>query len=132
MKKFETVYIIDDDNSYQFVTKKTIEATSLVQQIKIFPNGKEAIDFLEKAIDAPELLPDLILLDLSMPVMDGWDFLENFLLMKPTIGKSIKIYIVSSSISPVDIGRANNISDVTDYIVKPITKDTIFNLFQTM
>lgn len=61
--------------------KKTIVATSLAQQIKIFSNGKDAIGFLEKSINTLELLPDLILLNLIMPVMDGWEFLENFLLM---------------------------------------------------
>ena len=78
MKKFETFYIVDDDDVYQFIAKKTIEQTGLVELIKTFSNGREAIQFLESFIDSPELLPEIILLDLTMPVMDGWEFLENY------------------------------------------------------
>lgn len=78
MKKFETLYIVDDDDVYRFIAKKTIEQTGLVELIKTFSNGKEAIQFLESFIDSPELLPEIILLDLTMPVMDGWEFLENY------------------------------------------------------
>lgn len=75
MKKFETLYIVDDDDVYQFIAKKTIEQTGLVELIKTFSNGREAIQFLESFIDSPEFLPEIILLDLTMPVMDGWEFL---------------------------------------------------------
>jgi CheY-like chemotaxis protein len=130
MKKCETLYVIDDDDIYRFIIEKTIKDNDLVNLVKVFPNGREAIDFLESAISESRLLPEIILLDLTMPVMDGWEFLENYLLLKPRIGKRIHIYVVSSSINPADVERAKNISDVTDYAVKPITKEKLVDLFK--
>jgi CheY-like chemotaxis protein len=130
MKKCETLYVIDDDDIYRFIIEKTIKDIDLVNLVKVFPNGREAIDFLESAITESHLLPEIILLDLTMPVMDGWEFLENYLLLKPRIGKRIHIYVVSSSINPADVERAKNISEVTDYAVKPITKEKLVDLFK--
>ena len=64
----------------------------------------------------------MIFLDLFMPVMNGWNFLEEYILLKPYLKKKITIYIISSSIDPVDIKRAKSISEVSDYIIKPITR----------
>lgn len=132
MKTIDSLYLIDDDDIFQFLAQRTIEETKIVSQIKIFSNGKEAIDFIDKAIANLEPMPEVILLDLSMPVMDGWGFLENFLLLKPKIGKKIYIYILSSSINPSDIERAQAINDVTDYVVKPITKDKFIALIKNL
>lgn len=132
MKTIDSLYLIDDDDIFQFLAQRTIEETKIVSQIKIFSNGKEAIDFLDKAIANLEPMPEVILLDLSMPIMDGWGFLENFLLLKPKIGKKIYIYILSSSINPSDIERAQAINDVTDYVVKPITKDKFIALIKNL
>jgi CheY-like chemotaxis protein len=132
MTKLNTLYVVDDDDIYQFIMERTIADSELVNMIKTFPNGKEAIQFLEKAIGHPELLPEVILLDLSMPVMDGWEFLEKYLLLKPRVGKTIHIYVVSSSINPADVERAKNISDVTDYVVKPISKEKLINLLKNL
>ncbi len=132
MQGIDTLYIIDDDETYQFIAKRTIEQTTLVNTIKVFSTGLEAITFLKSAVDQPELLPEIILLDLTMPVMDGWGFLENYLLLKPRVGKKIYIYIVSSSINPSDVIKARNISEVTDYVVKPVTKEKFIELIKNL
>jgi len=105
------------------LTKKTIESAHVNTNIKVFGNGKDAIDYLERSIPHTELLPELILLDLSMPIMDGWGFLEEYIQLRPSLPKPIAIYIVSSSISPHDMRRAKDISAVTDFVIKPITKE---------
>lgn len=128
MKKIETLYVIDDDDTYQFIIQKVVEETRLVDQIKLFSNGKLALTFLESAISENKILPDVILLDISMPVMDGWEFLENFILLNPKVGKKITIYLVSSSVNPRDVEKARNITEVTDYVVKPISKEKLIEL----
>lgn len=128
MIKINSLYVVDDDETYQFIVHKTIQETQMVKDIRIFSTGKEAIDFLQKALENQRYLPDIILLDLTMPVMDGWEFLEHYLLLKPNVGKTIHIFIVSSSINPADVIRAKNISEVTDYIVKPVTKEKFIEL----
>jgi len=132
MRKIDTLCIVDDDDIYQYVTQKVIEKTKLVSTIKIFSNGLQAINFIDTALSNQEELPDVILLDLNMPILDGWGFLEEYISRKPQIGKKITIYIVSSSIDPIDIERAKTISDVTDFVVKPMTQDKLIELVNNL
>lgn len=75
-------------------------------------------------------LPDVIFLDIDMPIMDGFEFMEEYVKLKPKLGKKITIYMVSSSVDPVDIDRAKKISEITDYIIKPITQDQLTYIIQ--
>ncbi|MBI3232515.1 MAG: response regulator, partial [Bacteroidetes bacterium] len=95
MNKIKNLALVDDDDVFVFLTRMTIEDSNLVDIVKIFRNGLEAINFLNENSNAPHLLPEVILLDLSMPIMDGWQFLEEYIVLKPRIGKKITIYIVS-------------------------------------
>lgn len=131
MTKFDTVYVIDDDDVCQYIANSVIVESQLVKSIRMFNNGKEAIDFIESNITDIALLPEIILLDLTMPVMDGWEFLENYIFLKPRIGKKIFIYVLTSSANPKDFERAKNISEVTDYVVKPITIENFTDLLKS-
>ena len=130
MKKIGTVCIVDDDDIYQFTVKYEIEQTQLVDHIKFFSDGEQAIHFLEKVFDQPSQLPDIVFLDINMPIMDGWGFLEEFAQLKPKLGKKITVYMVSSSNNEKDIERAKQINEVTDYIIKPVTRDMLIPLFK--
>lgn len=132
MTTLKTLTIVDDDDIFVFLTTKIIEQTNLVDLIKGFGNGLDAINFLKENKNNVDALPDIILLDLSMPIMNGWQFLEEYNKLNPTIGKKITIYICSSSISPDDITRAKTISEVSDYIIKPITKDKLIDLIKKL
>jgi len=132
MKKIETVCVIDDDDIYQIITTKEIEETALVNNILLFSDGEKAIRYIETAIAESKKLPDIIFLDLNMPVMDGWDFLDEFLVLKPKMNKKVVLYIVSSSIDNRDIDKARSISAVTDFIIKPITKNQLASIFNTV
>lgn len=124
------VFIIDDDKLFVFLTKKTISMTNIETHISEFNDGQDAIDHLKEIAGSPELLPDVILLDLSMPIMDGWEFLQEYSAIEPRIEKKIKLYIFSSSISPHDIERAKNISVVTDFIIKPLFKEKFIEMIE--
>ena len=126
------ISIVDDDKIFSFLTMKTIEQTKLFDQIKVFGNGLDAINFFKENINNQTLLPEIVLLDLNMPIMDGWQFLEEFLLLSPVLTNDIYIYVVSSSISEEDINRAKSISAVSDFIVKPISKDKILNMLKSL
>ncbi|WP_127019744.1 response regulator [Flagellimonas beolgyonensis] len=128
MKTIDTLYLIDDDDTYQFIVQRTLNSLNLVNSIKLFSNGKAAIDFLEATLHDIEQIPDVILLDLTMPIMDGWQFLEQYLRFRPRIGKKVVIFVVSSSIDPRDMQRAKSISEVTDYIIKPLTKSKLISM----
>lgn len=132
MSSIRTLSIIDDDEIFVFLAKKAIEQTNLINLIKVFGNGLDAINFLKENIDNPASLPEIILLDLSMPIMDGWEFLEEYLLFMPKLSVKITIYIVSSSISPFDIVKSKSISAVTDFIIKPITKEKLIDIIKSL
>lgn len=132
MNKIKTLALVDDDAVFVYLTKIAIEETNLVDLIKVFENGLDAITFLEENKDNLAVLPEVILLDLSMPIMNGWQFLEEFVMLNPSIGKKITIYVCSSSISPDDVNKAKSISEVTDFIVKPITKEKLIEAICNM
>ena len=117
--------IIDDDDIYQFTIKKTIKALNLAQNIMAFSDGEEALNFMIENLNKDEELPDVILLDINMPIMDGFQFMEEYIKIKPKLGKKITIYMVSSSVDMTDLARAKKISEISDYIIKPIKKGKI-------
>ncbi len=124
--------MVDDDDIFQLITQRVIAQTNLVDTIKVFSNGLDAMDFLRSVAQNAAQLPEIILLDLNMPVMDGWEFLEEFTLLKPRLEKKITIYVVSSSIAPSDIQRAEAINEVTDYIIKPITTEKLLDMLKNL
>jgi CheY-like chemotaxis protein len=132
MNRIKTLTLVDDDDVFVFLTTKAIEQTNLVDLIKVFENGLDALNFLKENKNNVDALPEIILLDLSMPIMNGWQFLEEYTKVNPTIGKKITIYICSSSISPDDVKRGKTISEVSDYIIKPITKDKLIDLIKKL
>ena len=87
MEKIETVCIIDDDEIYQLFTKKSILRINDRYEILSYINGRDAMQGLQQRLDAKSAMPDLILLDINMPVMDGWQFMEAFLAVLPQIDK---------------------------------------------
>jgi len=132
MRAIEIMALVDDDDTFVFVTKKVIEKNSNVKEIKVFGNGLDALTFLRENINEAYKLPEVIFLDLSMPIMDGWQFLDGFVSINSPNTKKIVIYICSSSISPYDVDRAKSISVVSDYIVKPITKDKLIEIIHSL
>ncbi|MEN7547282.1 response regulator [Rapidithrix thailandica] len=132
MEKLNTLCIIEDNDVTQFLLQQMVEETQMVKQVKLCSNGLRAIEYLRALQDQPELLPEMILLDLAMPVMDGWRFLEEYRKIKPQLGKSITIYIVTSSIDPADVQKAKTVSEVADFIVKPVTKSRFLDLVREL
>ncbi len=128
MEKIETICIIDDDEIYQLFTKKSVLRINDRYEILSYINGRNAVQGLQQRLDANTAMPDLILLDINMPVMDGWQFMEAFLAMKPQIQKAITIYIVSSSIAPSDKDKANSYAAIAGFISKPLDIETLQKL----
>lgn len=128
MTKINLTCLIDDDEIHIFTTKRIINKMEFSKNIIEFNNGKEALDGLTEIINSNQTLPELILLDLNMPIMDGWQFLDQFTNFK--IEKSIKIYIVSSSIDEEDIERAKKYQSISNYIVKPISRQKLVKIHE--
>ena len=112
------ICIVDDDDIYQFTMKLNLKHIDSVAEVKIFNDGLAVLDFIKTNLNTLKELPDVIFLDINMPVMDGFQFMEEYLKLKIT--KKINIYMLSSSIDPVDVEKVNRINEVSDYITKPI------------
>ncbi|WDF54943.1 response regulator [Mucilaginibacter sp. KACC 22063] len=126
-----SILLVDDDEINNFISIKLIKKALISSDIKACLNGKFAIDELLKMKEAgPEHLPDYILLDINMPLMNGWEFLDEYdrQNIDPT-GKT-KIFIISSSVFSNDINKAKSYPLVKDFISKPLNIDKIRELFE--
>ena len=124
------IALIDDDKIFQLTASKTIKSTEITDRILQFLNGEEALKFLNQNIADPTSLPDYIFLDINMPFIDGWMFLDDFKIIKSKLTKPISIYMVSSSIDPRDMTRARSNENVKDYVVKPVTREKFMELLK--
>jgi CheY-like chemotaxis protein len=127
MKK-KIIWVVDDDVIYQTIIQKLIKKAGVFSAHSSFMNGKEAINTLTNTIEEREYLPDIILLDINMPVMDGWEFMEEIKMIKSKISEKIIIYIVSSSIAVEDKNKSKTFIDIIGYIPKPISVDDLISI----
>jgi CheY-like chemotaxis protein len=123
--KLRKIWVVDDDVIYKTIMKKIILKSEIFSSTVTFSNGEEAIHALKSAIEKKESLPDIILLDLDMPVMDGWGFMDEIEVLKPQLLAEVLIYISSSSIAVQDKQKAKNNPNIVGYMSKPISLDDL-------
>lgn len=128
MNKVKHVCIVDDDELFQFVMRQHFERLELVEHIHKFTDGEQALNYIRSHLHTPDDLPDLILLDVNMPFMDGWQFMREFVKLSLPEDKHIRIYILTSSTHESDLQRAREFPGLSGYLVKPISKNIIREL----
>jgi len=130
VEKINCVLVIDDDETTNKLSHQIITKLDFAQEIKICYNGAEAIDFLmEFGREHLQHSPELILIDITMPVMNGFEFIEAFQKMNFTNKDRITSVILTSSSDLKDIRRAKRMG-VQDYLIKPLTKGNLIQLLQ--
>ena len=122
MSTQKSVCIIDDDKVYTFGVKKIIKSYLPNNEVITFENGKEALDGLLELQDSGKELPDLILLDIEMPEMNGWDFLTEFDSIRSKTDKVIDIFVISSRVdkNTEELYKVEWDEKVADFIKKPV------------
>ncbi len=134
-KKLNTVLLVDDDDGTNFISQLIIERAGVANAIVTALNGQEAIDYLtncgkyQKEIDCPNPEPMLILLDINMPILDGWEFVDAY--RNLPINKTSKIIMLSSTCNPDDKIRADNIFEITEFKSKPLTYALLDDIMKT-
>ena len=123
--------LIDDNEIDNLINQKMIEASAITENIYTHTGAKSAIEFLknmEKMDVADKVLPDVIFLDIDMPLMDGFQFLDEFANLSQVTRKKCRIIMLTSSINPQDFNRAKKYENVKLYLNKPLSHDSIMKI----
>jgi CheY-like chemotaxis protein len=130
--KYKIIMLIDDNEIDNLINQKMIEAAGIAGRILVHTGAKNAIESLRNieklSNEATEFLPELIFLDIDMPIMDGFQFLEEFEKMSDAIRGHCKVVMLTSSMNPQDLTRARKSNYVKRYINKPLSQDVLGKL----
>ncbi len=124
-KAIDLVMIVDDNDTDNFISKRIIEITKFAHKIEIKNSGKSALEYLDTHKDDVTMLPDIIFLDINMPIVDGFVFLYEFEKFSETIKGKCRVIILSSSDNKRDIDKIVNNDHVIKFITKPLTEKAL-------
>lgn len=125
MENIEMVMLVDDNDTDNFISRRIIEITKFASKVVIKNSGKSALEYLEENSNNRDKLPDIIFLDINMPIVDGFVFLYEFEKFSDTIKDKCKIIILSSSDNKRDIDKIVNNDYVIKFITKPLTEKAL-------
>ena len=124
------IWVIDDDPIFTFLTKTQITKRFDHILFESFTNGAEAIDELKNVISSDKKCPDLILLDINMPLMDGWEFIEEYKALMGQLEQEVFILMVSSTIDIEEIESVKDHKEVQGFMSKPLIMDELIRLIE--
>lgn len=126
MRQLDIACIVDDDELFTYVLSKQMQVVNFCKTVLVYHNGLEALEYLRANSESPEKLPSVILLDLNMPVLDGWQFLDEFVRLR--LARKIRVYIVSSSIDAADHEKALAYREVANFYIKPVSGEDLIEI----
>lgn len=133
MEKIKQVLVIDDDPINNIIFQKLSEFIGFAEEIVPFISAVDSLDYLQKLEEDHNTPPNIIFLDIRMPIVNGWEFLERLnQLNKNHYFDSTAIYMLTSSSEQSDINKSKNYSLVTDYIVKPLSTEKLQEIREKM
>lgn len=124
MKQIDRVLLIDDDDTTNYINERGLLKNNLVKQVDIVKDGETALEYLKNP--KSNLRLDLILLDIKMPGMDGFTFLEKYQKLDPKL-KATKLFALTSSASLYDLHKLKDYPDVVDHLYKPLKEELVVN-----
>ena len=128
MKKLKRVLLIDDYEADNFLHEMLFEEMYCAEDIVTKLNGREALDYLTTPQDGELPTPDLICLDINMPVMNGWEFIEAYDALDEDLRGGVVLMMLTTSLNPDDRARAEQRGCIADFVSKPLTRDSLANL----
>ncbi|WP_194768655.1 response regulator [Tamlana sp. I1] len=121
MESVRSTLLIDDDKFTSFYNEKIVKKHNKFGEIISVNSGKEALEYLELAIQGKALKPDVIFLDINMPAMNGWEFIEAYRKLDLEFTSSINIIMLTTSSNPKDKERSLALEEISNYINKPLS-----------
>ena len=121
MAKLKRILLVDDDNINNFINQRLIKKLNITEEVSVAVNGEDAINTIKNAGD---YLPDLILLDINMPVMDGFEFLEAYKKLPIANKDNAVIVMLTTSTNQNDMARSKSIP-IRGFLNKPLTEEKI-------
>ncbi len=131
-KKLNRVLLVDDDDDANHIQERLIRKHGFAENIDKVWNGIEALEYLNNCIRGKQPLPEIIFLDLNMPKMDGWAFLDKYNQLSDEVKKKIELIILTSSINPDDAERARRTPEVKGYKNKFLDKQQLEEILKVM
>jgi response regulator RpfG family c-di-GMP phosphodiesterase len=125
MNNIGTVMLVDDNDTDNFISKRIIEITKFSSNVIVKNSGKSALDYLVDNKESPESIPDIIFLDINMPIVDGFVFLYEYEKFSNSIKDKCRVIILSSSDNKRDIDKIINNDFVIKFVTKPLTEKTL-------
>lgn len=123
MKKFNSILLVEDDPIAIIVCDRIIKLNNFTDNLITKENGKEALKYIQSLLQENKPLPEVILLDINMPIMNGWDFLNEYETLLDKIANPPMIFILSSTADPNDFSKTTLYNFVKDFIPKPFNKE---------
>lgn len=120
------VYVLENDRISAVITELIVKKNLAGGEVRCYPNGQQALAALTAATQAGTGLPDLVLLDLDMPLMDGWEFLDALADLPAAIG--VCVFVLTSSIHPGDFAKAFGYGEVKGFFTKPLDDDSVVRM----
>lgn len=131
-QSYYAVMLIDDNEIDNLINQKMIEAANISEHIYTHTGARSAIEFLRNLEkldkETKNVMPEVIFLDIDMPLMDGFQFLDEFDKLSEGTKKKCKVVMLTSSINPQDVNKSKRYSYVKKYINKPLSQDNLAKL----
>ena len=128
MKKVNCILLIDDNEADNLFHSRTIRKADACNHLQVVTSGEEALDYLAKSGTEQFPRPDLIFLDINMPGMNGFEFLEEYAKLDPKVKSKMVVFMLTSSLMPEDSEKAMKTGEVSEFLNKPLTVQMVHNI----